>query len=123
MIETCILIKGKNRTDLIRIYILTDLIIVAEVFINNKSAGILWKKPYQVNISHLVQPGTNDLQIEIVNMWSNRLTGDMLSDPKDRFCKTNQPYMKAEVWPGGDEPYKLQTAGLLGPVTLLETKE
>jgi hypothetical protein len=96
---------------------------VAEVFINEKSTGILWKKPYQVDISQLVQPGTNDLKIEIVNMWSNRMTGDMLSDPKDRFCKTNQPYMKSEIWPGGDEPYKLQTAGLLGPVTILETKK
>lgn len=95
---------------------------VAEVFINGKSAGVLWTKPYQVDIRQLVQPGTNDLKIEIVNMWSNRLTGDMLSDPKDRFCNTNQPYMKTEVWPGGDEPFKLQTAGLLGPVMLLEIK-
>ena len=93
---------------------------VAEVFINGKSAGVLWKKPFQVDINQLVHVGENDIQIEIVNMWSNRLTGDMLSDPKDRFCKTNQPYMKAEVWPGGDEPFKLQTAGLLGPVTLRE---
>ena len=31
---------------------------VAEVFINGKSAGILWKKPYQADISQLVQPGT-----------------------------------------------------------------
>ena len=96
---------------------------VAEVFINEKSAGILWKKPFQVDINQLVHAGKNDLKIEIVNMWSNRLTGDMLSDPKDRFCKTNQPYMKTEVWPGGDEQFKLQTAGLLGPVTLLEIKE
>ncbi len=81
------------------------------------------RETLSLNISQWVQPGTNDLQIEIVNMWSNRLTGDMLSDPKDRFCKTNQPYMKTEVWPGGDEPFKLQTAGLLGPVTLLEIKE
>jgi hypothetical protein len=44
----------------------------------------------------------------------------MLSDPKDRFCKTNQSYMKSEVWPGGDEPFRLQTAGLLGPVTITE---
>ncbi len=91
---------------------------VAEVFINEKSAGTLWKKPFQVDISQLVHVGKNDLKIEIVNMWSNRMTGDMLSDPKDRFCKTNQPYMKTEVWPGGDEPFKLQTAGLLGPVTI-----
>ena len=101
---------------------LGDLRDVAEVFVNGKSAGILWKKPYQVDVTELVKPGTNQLKIEIVNMWSNRLTGDMLSDPKDRFCKTNHPYMKTEVWPGGDEPYKLQTAGLLGPVTIIESK-
>jgi hypothetical protein len=96
---------------------------VAEVFINGKSAGILWKKPYSVDISQLVQSGINELKVEIVNLWVNRLTGDMLLDPKDRFCKTNQPYMKSEVWPGGDEPFSLQTAGLLGPVTLTELSE
>jgi alpha-L-rhamnosidase len=101
---------------------LGDLRDVAEVFINEKSAGILWKKPYQLDITKLVKPGKNELKIEIVNMWSNRLTGDMLSDPKDRYCKTNHPYMKSEVWPGGEEPYKLQTAGLLGPVTIVESR-
>jgi alpha-L-rhamnosidase len=99
---------------------LGDLRDVAEVFVNGKSAGILWKKPYQVDISQLVQPGTNDLKIELVNLWINRLTGDMLLDPKDRFCQTNQSYMTSEVWPGGDEPFRIQTAGLLGPVTLTE---
>jgi hypothetical protein len=99
---------------------LGDLRDVAEVFVNGKSAGILWKKPYQLDISQLVQPGTNDLKIEIVNLWINRLTGDMLLDPKDRFCKTNQSYMTSEVWPGGDEPFRIQTAGLLGPVSLIE---
>jgi len=93
---------------------------VAEVFINGKSAGILWKKPYQTDISQLVKTGENELKIEIVNLWVNRMTGDMLSDPKDRYCKTNQSYMKSEVWPGGDEPFRIQTAGLLGPVTLIK---
>ncbi len=92
---------------------------VAEIFINGKSAGILWKKPYRADISQLVKAGENDLKVEIVNLWVNRMTGDMLSDPKDRYCKTNQTYMKTEVWPGGDEPFRLQTAGLLGPVTLI----
>jgi hypothetical protein len=96
---------------------------VAEVFINGKSAGILWKKPYQTDISRLVKTGVNDLKVEIVNLWVNRMTGDMLSEPKDRFCKTNQSYMKSEVWPGGDEPFRLQTAGLLGPVTLNMRKQ
>lgn len=95
---------------------------VAEVFVNGKSAGILWTKPYRADISSLVQPGRNDLKIEIVNLWVNRLTGDMPLDPKDRYCKTNQSYMTAEVWPGGDEPFRLQPAGLLGPVMLTMKK-
>lgn len=89
---------------------------VAEVFVNGKSAGILWKKPFRTDISPFLKPGTNELKIELVNMWINRLTGDMLLDPADRYCKTNQSYMTSEVWPGGDEPFRLQTAGLLGPV-------
>ena len=92
---------------------------VAEVFVNGKSAGILWKKPFIVDISKLVQSGKNTLKIEVVNMWINRLTGDMLSDPKDRYCKTNQPDIKSESWPGGDEPYRIQTSGLLGPVKVV----
>jgi len=108
----------QDRKDLI--LDLGDVRDVAEVFINGKSAGILWKKPYRVDISKCVRRGTNELKVEVVNMWINRLTGDMLSDPKDRYCKTNQSYMTREVWPGGDEPFKLQTAGLLGPVTLIK---
>ena len=73
---------------------------VAEVFINGKSAGILWKKPYQADISQLVKTGENDLKIEIVNLWVNRMTGDMLSEPKDRFLQNQSAYMKSEVWPG-----------------------
>ncbi len=92
---------------------------VAEVFINGKSAGVLWKKPFSIDISSLVKTGDNELKIEVVNMWINRLTGDMELEPKDRFCRTNKKYMTKEIWKGGDEPYRLQTAGLLGPVMLL----
>jgi Glycosyl hydrolases family 2, sugar binding domain len=99
---------------------LGDVRDVAEVFINDKPAGILWKKPYRLDVTSLVQPGKNELRIEVVNLWVNRLTGDMLLDPKDRYCKTNQTYMEKEVWPGGDEPFRLQTAGLLGPVRVKE---
>lgn len=92
---------------------------LAEVFINGKSTGILWKKPYQTDISQFVKEGENELKIEIVNLWINRMTGDMLLDPKDRYCKTNQSFMKSEVWPGGDETFRVQKAGLFGPVTLI----
>lgn len=98
---------------------------VAEVYLNGKSAGILWKAPYNLNITELLQTGENNLKIEVVNQWVNRLTGDMLSDPGDRFCRTNQPYitrddMGYDNWAeGGDETFRLKISGLLGPVKLL----
>ncbi|MGV8092531.1 MAG: glycosyl hydrolase [Mangrovibacterium sp.] len=91
---------------------------VAEVFVNGKSAGILWKKPFIADITTLIHAGENELKVEVVNMWVNRLTGDMQLDEKDRYCKTNQPYMTREVWPGGDEPFRVQPSGLLGPVKI-----
>lgn len=55
------------------------------------------EKPYQADISQLIKTGENELKIEIVNLWVNRLTGNMLLDIKDRFCKTNQSFITSEV--------------------------
>jgi len=101
---------------------------VAEVYLNGKSAGILWKPPYTLDITDLVQAGENNLKVEGVNQWVNRLTGDMGSDPGDRFCRTNQPYitrddMGYDNWAeGGDETYRLKASGLLGPATIFYVK-
>jgi len=98
---------------------------VAEVYLNGNSAGILWKPPYKLDISELVQAGEHELKIEIVNQWINRLTGDMLSDPGNRFCRTNQPYITSDDqgydnWiEDSDETYRLKASGLMGPVKLL----
>jgi len=98
---------------------------VAEVFVNGKTAGIIWKKPYKVDISELVMAGNNEIKVEIVNQWVNRLTGDLNSDPEDRYCKTNQPYITSDDqgydnWTeDSDETFRLKTSGLLGPVRLM----
>ena len=80
---------------------------VAEVFINGKSAGILWKPPFQIEITSFLQPGSNNIKIEVRNMWTNRLCGDLKLPPEKRFCRTNI----RSNWP-------LLPAGLLGPVRL-----
>ena len=98
---------------------LNEVFDVAEVFINGTSAGILWTKPFILDIRDFVKVGVNDLRIEITNMWVNRLTGDMELPLKERFTKTNQPFIVKDNWAGGgDETYHLQKAGLLGPVKL-----
>jgi hypothetical protein len=48
----------------------------AEVLVNGKSAGVLWCAPYQVDVTHLVQAGSNTLEIRVTNTWHNwRLAG------------------------------------------------
>ena len=95
---------------------------LAEIFVNGVSAGILWKEPFSLDIKDFLNAGENELRIEVVNQWVNRLTGDMLSDPADRYCRTNQPYITRDDdgfdnWAeGGDETFRLQDSGLLGPV-------
>jgi len=92
---------------------------IAEVFINDQSAGILWKEPYKLDITDYINGGENDLDIEITNMWVNRLTGDMLSETGEPYCRTNHPYVRQDNWAGGgDETYRIQKSGLMGPVKI-----
>ena len=100
---------------------LGEVLDVAEVYINGKSAGILWTRPFSINIQDYVKQGKNNLEIKVTNMWINRLTGDMNLPPDKKYCKTNQPYVTKDRSPWGDETYRVQRSGLLGPVTISES--
>ncbi len=91
---------------------------VAEVFVNGKSAGILWKPPFRADISELVKAGANDLKIEVMNLWCNRLAGDNELPLDKRFTKTN---IKTHGYRTDPNYWMVQPAGLLGPVRLMQT--
>jgi hypothetical protein len=55
---------------------------IAEVFVNGKNCGILWKPPFRTDISHALKPGKNHLEIHITNLWPNRMIGDE-QEPED----------------------------------------
>jgi len=97
---------------------LGEVLDVAEVFVNGKSAGVLWTKPFKLDIQDHVIEGINTLEITITNMWINRLTGDLSLPPEKRFCQTNRPPESRYYSEVGDETYRVQRAGLIGPVTL-----
>jgi hypothetical protein len=96
---------------------LGEVLDVAEVFVNEKPVGVLWTKPFKLNIKDYVQEGKNQIEIKVTNMWINRLTGDMDLPVEKKFCKTNRPYI-LEGSEMGDETFRLQDAGLLGPVSI-----
>jgi hypothetical protein len=82
---------------------------------NGNSLGTLWKPPYQVDVTGLLDPGPNRLEVTVTNQWTNRLIGDGLG-PADRKV------LNSNVAPGGigaGQNPALPEAGLLGPVTLI----
>lgn len=91
---------------------------VAEILVNGTSAGILWSKPYKLNIEELVQEGENKLEIQITNLWINRLTGDINLPEGEKFSRTNRPPVTNTDTGYGDLTWRVQTSGLLGPVQL-----
>ena len=85
---------------------------IAEVSLNGRSLGILWKPPYRVDVTGVLRPGANQLQIKVTNQWTNRVAGDRLL-PAERKILT--PLLTFGQPPGA------LASGLLGPVTLVAT--
>ncbi|MCC6126844.1 MAG: hypothetical protein IT426_17915 [Pirellulales bacterium] len=116
---------------------LGNVAVIAEVILNGKELGILWKPPFRLDVTDFAKPGTNRLEIRVTNLWVNRLVGDERKPP----YLTWTPEGKPAEWPdwvanGGPVPktgrYTFTTrhyyekdsplleSGLLGPV-ILET--
>ncbi len=91
--------------------------VVADVRLNGKRLGILWKPPFQLDITGAARPGENRLVVEVANTWSNRLSGDANSPEGKRYCRTN--IKKALTWKSPWKEHPLLESGLLGPVRLL----
>jgi hypothetical protein len=91
---------------------------VAEILVNGKSAGVLWTKPYKLNIEEFVKEGENKLEMKITNLWINRLTGDINLPEGEKLTRTNRPPVTDTNTGYEDLTWRIQTSGLLGPVQL-----
>jgi alpha-L-rhamnosidase len=86
----------------------------AQVFVNGKPAGYIWRPPYRLDISKVVQPGSNVLEIIVGNLAINRMAGEAQPDYKLlnlRFGERFQPQDMKDLQP--------LPSGLLGPVQLI----
>ncbi|MCA9241113.1 MAG: hypothetical protein KDA37_12975, partial [Planctomycetales bacterium] len=84
---------------------------MARVIVNGEDLGVVWTAPFRKEISSAINPGPNQLRVEVVNLWPNRLIRDAQLPPEQRLTKTNIQKFK------GHEA--LLRSGLLGPVRLL----
>jgi hypothetical protein len=86
---------------------------LAEVVVNGRSVGILWKAPYRIDLTDAVKVGANDLEIRVTNLWPNRMIGDKQPGASKITFATLDPYT-------ADSP--LLESGLLGPVRILTSR-
>jgi len=68
---------------------LGEVAMAAEVRLNGRSLGVLWKPPFRCEVSGTVRSGKNRLHVEVVNSWNNRLVGDARLPESERRTRTN----------------------------------
>ena len=84
---------------------------MAEVIVNGKNLGVLWKYPYQVDITSALRSGNNEFVIRVINQWVNRIIGDKQPDVEKKYT-----YSAFEYFYRPDS--QLLPAGLMGPVDI-----
>jgi hypothetical protein len=93
---------------------LGDVKNVAQVAVNGKDLGIVWKAPFRIDVTGALKPGANAVEVKVTNLWVNRLIGDQQPDAEKKYTYTTQQFYKA------DSP--LLPSGLLGPVEVISVK-
>ena len=113
----------------------------ARVRLNGEDLGLRMWAPYHFDISNIIRDGNNRLEIEVTNLWPNRLIGDERLYPETASWKKNgyqgfqldsfpswlsgsapqQPGARSTFatwkhWSKDDEPL---SSGLLGPVSIM----
>ena len=122
---------GHNR----HLYLnLGNVEVMAQVQLNGRYLGILWKPPFKVDITDAVKPGKNALVIKVTNLWPNRMIGDQ-NLPEDSSRNPNGTLREWPAWLNAGKPSPtgrftfttwrlwhkndpLLSSGLLGPVVL-----
>ena len=106
---------------------------LARVWINGKDMGVVWTAPFRIKITDAVVSGENKIDIEVANLWPNRLIGDE-KKPDDGIKDGQWPEWLQNGTPRTSGRFtfttfkhynkdsKLLKSGLIGPVKILTVK-
>jgi hypothetical protein len=74
---------------------------IAHVRVNGKDLGVLWKPPFRMEVTEAVKAGMNHVEIQVTNLWANRLIGDE-QEPEDCEWGKEQVFgwVKPPLWAG-----------------------
>jgi len=92
---------------------------VAEVRLNGQKLGVLWCAPWRVDISKAVKAKGNVLEVDVINLWENRVIGDLALPKERRVTKTHDVFRFGML----TKETPLIESGLLGPVSVVEMRD
>jgi hypothetical protein len=106
--------KGRGEG---RVYVdLGNVQDLATIRINGKTVATRWMFPFRADITDYVQNGENTLEVDVTNLWVNRLIGDQ------QLPKTEKKTWSVLERGGALDRLKsdacLRKSGLLGPVVI-----
>jgi len=92
--------------------IFEDIQEMARVSVNGNDCGIIWTPPYKANITQRLKEGTNNITVQVINNWNNRIVGDLKNPDEKEYAKTNAKRKFTKESP-------LLESGLIGKAEIL----
>jgi hypothetical protein len=92
---------------------------VVEVVVNGKPGPVVWKRPYRAEVTPLLKPGRNVLQVHVTNLLINQVLGRPRPNYSAIHARFGQRFPDPAEW---KECHPL-ASGLRGPVRLVRLRE
>ena len=90
--------------------------IISKAIAEAREKGCPAAETYRVDVTDVLKPGENQLQIKVTNEWTNRIAGDRSLPAEQRILS---PAPARPGFGGGNPP--LPESGLLGPMKILSS--
>ena len=89
----------------------------AQVWVNGKYAGSVWKPPYRVDVSGLLKAGDNAIRITVANTAMNEMAGKQLPDYKELNAKFGERFQAQDM-----QDVKALPSGIMGTVKIISRR-
>lgn len=62
---------------------------IATVTVNGRKVDTVWRQPFTARVDQFLHAGDNKIEINVTNLWPNRLIGDLQPSATEKFTHTN----------------------------------